>query len=231
MLSNNSVFEWDWMRLSASGHVMSAGGSPLPMAIRATPNSEHSAVTTRYGQPVLCGIAPCRLGLSIILFSCMIMASGTALSGPADGSTTASSQLRLVILPALQVTGVDDIQLRTARQGSNTYSDELCLQGSTPLSYRILARADSSENGRFVLTGAQDRGLPFEVRYRADLQEGRGEVLKPGSYSTAFVSGSRRDACEHGRSVAFDLEVLPDNLAPVESAAYTGSITLTLAIE
>ncbi|NND69747.1 MAG: hypothetical protein HKN19_19310 [Halioglobus sp.] len=154
-----------------------------------------------------------------------------ALAAPGDGareSGSASSHIRLVIPPALQATGVDDISLYQLDKNATAYSDEFCLQGTAALGYRIIAQPG---NAPYQLRNAQNRELPYQVRYRSDLRQEGGELLEPGTYSGPFRSDPRADACRHGRAVAFDLELSPEDAASAGPSAYSGSLTLTLVVE
>lgn len=206
------------MRLLGSGGAASADDC-LPVAVRVAPRSMPAGALTG-----------CRPAARIAAWLSLFVLSLPAMQATAgDAAAMASSQVRLVIPPTLQATGVEDIGLDTAVAGVvRSYSEEFCLRSSGPLPYRILARAEGTGDNQFRLGNAQNSGPRYTLFYRSDAQEDAGEMLQPGAYSGLYTALPRLDACEHGSAVAFDLEFTHQ---PVERGSNAGSLILTLVAE
>lgn len=149
----------------------------------------------------------------------------------ANGTSTGTLDLSLVVPRLVQISGLNDIDLGEFDGGALDGQDDVCVWSTTRV-YQITARGDGDDDA-FILSGpgagANAALLDYSVDWLAS--GGTREELSSGATLAAQTTSASSPDCDGGSNATVFVGVGSDELGAAPSGIYTGTLTLVVAPE
>ncbi len=168
------------------------------------------------------------LGWIVVTVTCLLLqqTASAARDGVLDDLRSEGSiRISLAILPSLQISVVNQIDIRIENLNVNTdFQEYVCITGHEGGRYNLIAQGG---NGDFSLSNADGDRLPYTVHYNGALGGESFDELDAGQNSPTYDLVPHSSQCSQDYN--FKITFAAEDLQTVKAGLYTGSLTLLVS--